>query len=298
MARSLREIQVSEAKVASVSTPLFELWRRLFRRNLLFSAGCSVLIILIVSGILAPSIAPYDPIAVDAMKMFQGPSRSHVFGTDRFGRDLFCRVVYGIRVTLGISGISIGIAASAGGALGLASGYFGKWIDQLFSRVMDLFFAFPPILLALGISAVLGAGVVTTVIAISVVYTPLFFRVMRASVLAERQLSYVEAAEAIGAGPWKILIRHILPNALSPMIVQVAVCLSYAVLIESALSYLGIGVQPPTPSWGTILNEGREFLTIAPWISLFPGLFIMVSVLAFNLVSDGLRDFLDPGLRR
>jgi peptide/nickel transport system permease protein len=229
--------------------------------------------------------------------MFQAPSRAHLFGTDRFGRDILSRVIYGVRVSLGIAGLSIGIASAGGALFGLIAGYFERTADQVLGRLMDVFFAFPSVLLALGISAVLGAGMRTVVIAIAVVYTPLFFRVMRASVLAEKQLTYVEAAASVGAGPWKIMVRHILPNTLSPMIVQTAVSLSYAILIESALSYLGVGVQPPTPSWGTILNEGKEFLPISPWISLFPGLFIMLSVLGLNFVSDGLRDYLDPRLR-
>jgi peptide/nickel transport system permease protein len=273
------------------------IWLVRLRRNPLFAAGTVIIVLLVVVGILAPYLAPYPPISVDAMKMFQGPSRAHLFGTDRFGRDILSRVIYGVRVSMGIAGLSIGIAASAGSLLGLVAGYFERGVDQMLGRLMDVFFAFPSVLLALGISAVLGAGVNTVVIAIAVVYTPLFFRVMRATVLEEKQLTYVEAAASIGAGSWKIMTRHILPNTLSPMIVQVAVSLSYAILIESALSYLGVGVQPPTPSWGTILNEGKEFLPISPWISLFPGLFIMMSVLGLNFVSDGLRDYLDPRLR-
>jgi peptide/nickel transport system permease protein len=159
---------------------------------------------------------------------------------------------------------------------------------------MDVFFAFPPILLAIAIAAVLGAGIGSAIAAIAVVYAPLFFRVVRGSVLAESAQAYVEAAEALGLGRGAILVRHILPNAVSPVIVQTAVCLSYGILIESALSYLGVGVQPPTPSWGTILNEGKEFLALAPWVSLFPGGAIMLTVLALNVVGDGLRDSLDP----
>jgi len=273
------------------------LWLGRVAKNPLFAAGTIIIVAFALVGIFAPYIAPYPPIAVDAMSMFQGPSRAHFFGTDRFGRDIFSRVVFGVRVSLGIAGLSIGIAAIVGSLLGLVAGYFERTADQVLGRLMDIFFAFPSVLLALGISAVLGAGVTTVVIAIAVVYTPLLFRVMRANVLAERQLTYVEAAASIGAGSWKIMTRHILPNTFSPMIVQIAVSLSYAILIESALSYLGVGVQPPTPSWGTILNEGKEFLPITPWISLFPGLFIMLSVLGLNFVSDGLRDYLDPRLR-
>jgi peptide/nickel transport system permease protein len=225
--------------------------------------------------------------------MFAAPSATHPFGTDRFGRDVLSRIVHGVRVSLGIAGASILAAVLVGSTLGLLAGV-GRAVDQLLGRVMDVFFAFPPILLAIAVAAVLGAGPGTAVVAIAVVYTPLFFRVVRGSVLAEAAQSYVEAAEALGVGRLGILVRHILPNAVSPIVVQTAVCLSYAILIESALSYLGVGVQPPSASWGTILNEGKEFLALAPWVSLFPGAFIMLAVLAFNIVGDGLRDALDP----
>jgi peptide/nickel transport system permease protein len=279
------------------AVPAGRLWGTRLRRNPLFAAGTIIIVSFVLIGILAPYVAPYPPISVDSMSMFQGPSRAHLFGTDRFGRDILSRVIHGVRVSLGIAALSIGIAAAVGALLGLFAGYFERAADQVLGRLMDIFFAFPSVLLALGISAVLGAGVTTVIIAIAVVYTPLFFRVMRASVLEEKVLTYVEAAASVGAGSWKIMTRHILPNTLSPMIVQIAVSLSYAILIESALSYLGVGVQPPTPSWGTILNEGKEFLPISPWISLFPGLAIMLSVLGLNFVSDGLRDYLDPRLR-
>ena len=223
----------------------------------LFVAGGVVVALFVAAGLLAPLLAPYPPIAVDAARMFEPPSAAHLFGTDRFGRDLLSRVLFGIRVSLGIAGLSIGVATLAGGLLGLVGGYVGRGIDQLLGRLMDLFFAFPSLLLALGISAVLGAGATTTTVAIAVVYTPLFFRVMRAAVLVEKNVAYVEAAAAAGAGSGRIIARHVLPNVLSPMLVQVVVGLSYAILIESALSYLGVGVQPPTPSWGTILNEGK-----------------------------------------
>jgi peptide/nickel transport system permease protein len=267
-------------------------WRRA-ARSPLFVAACALLGALIATGLLADVVAPYSPTAVNALEIFRGPSTTHPLGTDRFGRDVLSRLIFGIRVSLGIAGASIAAALAAGGALGLLAG-LGRATDQLLGRVMDVFFAFPPILLAIGIAAVLGAGPGTAIVAIAVVYAPLFFRVVRSSVLAESAQTYVEAAEALGVGRLAILMRHILPNALSPIIVQTAVCLSYAILIESALSYLGVGVQPPSPSWGAILNEGKEFLALAPWVSLFPGGFIMLAVLALNVMGDGLRDALDP----
>jgi peptide/nickel transport system permease protein len=262
-------------------------------RNPLPVAACAVLATLLLAGLLADLVAPFSPTAVDARHVLQGPSRSHVFGTDRFGRDVLSRVLFGIRVSLGIAAAAIAAAVTSGGVLGLLAGA-GRAIDQVLGRLMDVFFAFPPILLAIAIAAVLGAGPGTVVVAIAAVYAPLFFRVVRGSVLAESAQSYVEAAGALGLGRGAILVRHILPNVVSPIIIQTAVCLSYGILIESALSYLGVGVQPPTPSWGAILNEGKEFLALAPWVSLFPGGFIMLAVLAFNVLGDGLRDALDP----
>ncbi|MBI1735021.1 MAG: ABC transporter permease [Candidatus Rokubacteria bacterium] len=266
---------------------------RLAVRSTLFVAACAVLLVVVLSGVLAPLVAPYSPTSVDASQVFAGPGGRHPFGTDRFGRDVLSRIIHGVRVSLGIAGASISIAMLAGSFLGLLAG-LGRAADQALGRLMDVFFAFPPILLAIGIAAVLGAGPGTAIVAIAVVYAPLFFRVVRGSVLAESAQAYVEAAEALGVGRLAILFRHILPNVVSPIVVQTAVCLSYAILIESALSYLGLGVQPPTPSWGTILNEGREFLALAPWVSLFPGGAIMLAVLAFNVIGDGLRDALDP----
>jgi len=266
--------------------------RWLVRRPLLAAAGAA-LAALVLAGALAELVAPYSPTAVDAGHVLGRPSDAHLFGTDRFGRDLLSRVIFGIRVSLGIAGAAIAIALLAGGTLGMLAG-LGRAADQALGRVMDVFFAFPPILLAIGIAAVLGAGPGTAVVAIAVVYAPLFFRVVRGSVLAESAQAYVEAAEALGRGRLGILFRHILPNVVSPIVIQTAVCLSYGILIESALSYLGVGVQPPTPSWGAILNEGKEFLTLAPWVSLFPGAFIMLAVLSLNVLGDGLRDTLDP----
>lgn len=262
-------------------------------RSPLFVAACVLLGVLVAAGLLADVVAPYSPIAVDAAQMFAAPSALHPLGTDRFGRDVLSRIIHGVRVSLGIASVSILAALAAGGTLGLLAGV-GRGADQVLGRVMDVFFAFPPILLAIGVAAVLGAGAGPATVAIAVVYGPFFFRVVRGSVLVESAQTYVEAAEALGAGRLAVLRRHILPNVLSPVVVQTAVCLSYAILIESALSYLGIGVQPPSPSWGTILNEGKEFLALAPWVSLFPGAAIVLAVLAFNIVGDGLRDALDP----
>jgi peptide/nickel transport system permease protein len=255
--------------------------------------GLALVLAYVLIAIVVPWLPLRDPLAISSQRLI-GPTPDHPFGTDALGRDLLSRILFGARLSVQVAVLSVAIATLVGGALGLAAGYLGGVADLVTGRVMDVFFAFPPILLAIGIAAVLGAGPGTAVVAIAVVYAPLFFRLVRGSVLAESAEVYVEAAEALGVDRRAILFRHILPNVVSPIVVQTAVCLSYGILIESALSYLGVGVQPPTPSWGTILNEGKEFLALAPWVSLFPGGFIMLSVLAFNVVGDGLRDALDP----
>ena len=270
-------------------------WSRTTRRPL-FITALVLLAALLTTGLLADLVAPYSPTTVDARHIFRGPTPSHPFGTDRFGRDVLSRILFGIRVSLGIAAASIAVAVVSGSTLGLLAG-IGRVVDQVLGRLMDVFFAFPPILLAIGIAAVLGAGPGTAVVAIAVVYAPLFSRVARGPVIAEREKEYVFAALGLGAGSFRVVFRHILPNVLAPLIVQVSVSLAYAILTEAALSYLGLGTQPPAPSWGTMLNEGRTYLETAPWMSIFPGIAIMFAVFGFNLLGDGLRAVLDPQLR-
>jgi len=222
------------------------------------------------------------------------PSAKAWLGTDRFGRDVLSRVIYGARISLYVAVVSIGLAMLIGGALGLAAGYLGGAWDNAINRVMDVFFSIPGLLLAVGIAAMRGPGVNSAVVAIVIVYTPLFARVMRGPVLAEREKEYVEAIRALGATRATVALKHVLPNVISPFVVQGTVGFSQAILIEASLSYLGLSAQPPTPSWGNMLNEGRTYLETAPWISVFPGIAIMLTVLAFNLIGDGLRDILDP----
>jgi peptide/nickel transport system permease protein len=243
-----------------------------------------------LAGLLAP-VAP-DEQNFDLLET--PPGRQAWMGTDRLGRDVLSRVIHGSRISLYVATVSIGSAMLIGGALGLTAGYLGGRWDNLVSRVMDVFFSVPGLLLSVGIAAMRGPGVNSAVIAIAIVYTPIFARVMRGPVLAEREKEYVEAVRALGAGRTKVALRHVLPNVLSPFVVQGTVAFSQAILIEASLSYLGLSAQPPTPSWGNMLNEGRTYLETAPWISVFPGLAIMTAVLAFNLLGDGLRDVLDP----
>ncbi|MEW6232185.1 MAG: ABC transporter permease [Chloroflexota bacterium] len=266
-------------------------------RSRLVVAGLIMAVFLVFLAVFADVISPRDPLAVDVAAALHLPNPKEPFGTDRFGRDLLSRVIHGSRVSLGVGFSSVAIALVVGAFLGLISGYFGGAWDIAISRVMDIFFSFPVLLLAIAIAAMLGPGIENAIMAIAIVYTPFFSRVARGPVLAEREKEYIQAARIIGASHGRILLRHIFPNVLSPIIVQASVTIAYAILTEASLSYLGLGTQPPTPSWGTTLNEGRTYLQLAPWISIFPGIAIMLAVLAFNLVGDGLRDALDPRMR-
>lgn len=273
----------------------FSAWSHLLRRPV-SAAGLGVVVLLVILALLGPQLAPYGPNAVDVTRALQPPSMEHWFGTDDLGRDVLSRVVLAARVSLQVSLISVSIALVVGVVLGLVAGYFRGWADTVIMRVVDVVFAFPIMLLAIAIVAVLGPGVTTATVAIGVVYVPVFARVTRASALALREEPYVRAAAAIGAGPLRIMRTHVLPNVSAPVIVQTSLSLAFAILSEAALSFLGLGVQPPQPSWGRMLFDGKGF-TDAWWMSVFPGLAIFVTVLAFNLVGDGLRDVLDPRRR-
>ena len=237
-----------------------------------------------------------DPLQVSAQRLV-GPTPEFPFGTDALGRDVLSRILFGARLSIRVAVLSVAIATIVGGALGLISGYLGGWADLVIGRVLDVFFAFPAILLALGIVAALGPDPSNVIIAIAVVYTPIFARVVRGPVLALRARDFVEAARAVGATSSRIVVRHVLPNLMSTLVVQVSLALSWAVLTEGALSFLGLSAQPPAPSWGVMLSEGRQYLEFATHLAVFPGLAIMVAVLGFNLLGDGLRDAMDPQRR-
>jgi len=257
-------------------------------------AGAVVALFVVGVAIFAHVIAPHPPDEPNFELIEAPPSYKAWFGTDRLGRDVLSRVIYGSRISLSVALVSIGVSMLAGGSLGLGAGFSGGAWDNIINRVMDVFFSIPGLLLAVGVAAMRGPGVQSAVLAIAIVYTPVFARVMRGPVLAEREKDYVEAVRALGATRLVVALKHVLPNVLSPFVVQGTVAFSQAVLIEASLSYLGLSAQPPTPSWGNMLNEGRTYLETAPWISVFPGIAIMVTVLAFNLLGDGLRDVLDP----
>ncbi len=273
-------------------------WGRSLRRGArspLVALGAAIALVVVVLALFAGFLAPRPPDDQDFDLVEAAPGAKAFFGTDRFGRDVLSRVIHGSRVSLYVAVVSIGAAMVVGGALGLTAGYAGGAWDNVINRVMDVFFSIPGLLLAVGIAAMRGPGVNSAVIAIAIVYTPVFARVMRGPVLSEREKEYVEAVRALGAARWTVALKHILPNVISPFVVQGTVAFSQAFLLRASVGYLGLSAQPPTPSWGNMLNEGRTYLETAPWISVFPGIAIMGAVLAFNLVGDGLRDILDPG---
>jgi peptide/nickel transport system permease protein len=259
--------------------------------------GLVVLALLVVTAVLGRVLAPYGENEVDVLDRLQGPSLDHPFGTDELGRDVLSRVVVAARVSLVVGLVSVGIALTAGVMLGLVAGFYGRWVDDVVMRAMDVLFAFPAILLALAILAVLGPGTTNVMIAIGVVYTPIFARITRGSVLSVREEVYVRAARSLGVGDVRLLRLHVLPNVLAPIIVQTSLSLAFAILSEAALSFLGLGVQPPDPSWGRMLFEGRGFVEQAWWMGVFPGAAIFLTVLSFNVVGDALRDALDPRQR-
>jgi peptide/nickel transport system permease protein len=277
------------------ASPVWATLRRLLHHRL-FVLGGMLFGIIVLAAVLAPWIAPVDPNKLAMRFRFHPPSRDFVFGTDNFGRSLWSRVVWGAQLSMLIGGSVVAVNAVAGTAVGAAAGYFHR-LDNFLMRINDALMAFPAVLLAIGVTAVLGPSVNDVIIALSIVYTPRTARIVRSSVIVLREMEYVQAARAAGAGHWRILRYHILPNAMAPLIVQLSFLFAYAVLTEATLSFLGVGAVPPTPTWGNIMAEGRQYMTDAPWIITIPGAALMITVLGLNLLGDGLRDVLDPRLR-
>ncbi|MGQ0569483.1 MAG: ABC transporter permease [Armatimonadota bacterium] len=272
-----------------------QLWRELRRRKL-GMAGAIVLLLVLVAALSAPALAPYPPRKLAVEARLSPPGRTHLFGTDHLGRDVFSRILYGGRTSLWVGGVVAVVSALFGLVTGLASGYFPR-LDSVLMRIMDGMMAFPAILLALAIVAATGPSVANVIIALTLVYSPRVARVVRAAVLTVRHLEYVQAIEALGGRTMRILTRHILPNIFAPVLVQVSIIFAYAILAEAGLSFLGVGASPEEPTWGNVLAEGRQYLQNAPWITLFPGMAISLTVLGINLMGDALRDALDPRLR-
>ena len=271
---------------------------RQFVRNKAAVAGLAILIFYVIVALIGPYLVPYDYTKINLTDRFQTPSFDHLLGTDALGRDMFSRIVVGARLTLGLSLMAVGLSSIAGTFMGAMSGYLRGWVDTLMSLIMDAWLAFPALLLAMAIIAMLGISMVNLIIAVAVSGVPGFFRLARGSALSEREQDFVAAAVAIGASTRRVLVRHILPNIMAPIIIQLTLRFAIVILAISALSFLGLGAQPPSPEWGALIASGRDYIISNPHLITYPGLAIMFTVLGFNLMGDGLRDSVDPRLRR
>jgi peptide/nickel transport system permease protein len=305
MAGSIRGSDIAEPAVAAArpSLPGRERARRwtVLRqaaRTRLGPLGVVVMIVAIAVALFAPLISPYDPLKQDLGNTLARPDRAHLMGTDNVGRDVLSRMIWGTRVSLFAGFGSVALAMVTGGLLGLLAGYAGGRTDGLVMRVMDAVLSFPPLVLALALGAVLGAGLTGVVIALGVVYTPTFARLMRGQVLTITARDYVEAARALGAPGWRVAWHHVLPNAAAPIVIQASLSVAFAILAEASLSFLGLGIQPPGASWGSMINAGRGYLQQAPWIVFWPGTALFVTVVGLNFVGDAVREALDPRLRK
>ena len=276
-----------------------EVWRRL-KRNKMAVLGLIILIILVLLAVFADVIANYDNVVIkqNLAHRLQGPSAAHWLGTDEFGRDIFARLVHGTRVSLQVGIVAVGISIVIGGILGAVAGYYGGKLDNTIMRIMDIFLAVPSILLAIAIVSALGPSIINLMLAISISSVPSYARIVRASVLSIRDQEFIEAAKAIGARNTRIIFRHIIPNSLAPVIVQATLGVASAILSTAGLSFIGLGIQPPAPEWGSMLSGGRQYLRYAWWVTTFPGVAIMITILSLNLLGDGLRDALDPRLKQ
>jgi peptide/nickel transport system permease protein len=267
------------------------------RRHALLTAGSILVGLVLLLALAAPLIAPYSPYDLDVSKMLNGPSAAHWLGTDEVGRDVLSRTIFAARISVEVALVAVGVGLVGGTLIGTIAAYFGGLLDLALMRLMELLFSFPAILLAVVLMASLGTSILNAMIAIGIIFIPGFARLARASTHTVLHQQYIDSARTVGMSAVRILTREILPNVMTPLLVEAAVAFAYAVLLESALSFLGLGAQPPEPSWGNMLNTGRGFMMQAPWLSIVPGLALFLSVLGFNLLGDGLRDALDPHLR-
>ncbi len=273
-----------------------DVWRR-FRANPAALLGAAIVALLFLAAVFAPLLAHQDPLAQNLGLGSSAPSGQHLLGTDKLGRDLFARIVFGARISIRIGFVAVGIAITSGTLIGTVAGYAGGALDAALMGLMDVMLAFPSIILAIGITTVLGPSVTNLMIAIGIVYVPQYARLARSSVLQVKEMEFVEAARAIGARSVRLISRHIIPNILALLLVQATLGIATAELEAAGLSYLGLGARPPTPEWGAMLNDARDYWLNAPWALIFPGLAITITVLAFNLFGDGLRDALDPKMK-
>ena len=280
-------------EAASEENPWARAWRRLRRRQGAM-VGLAIVALFVLVALFAPLVAPYDPIATSWSLVRKPPSWAHWLGTDEVGRDVLSRIIFGARASMSAGVVSVSIALGIGVPLGLLAGYAGGWIDAVISRVVDAMLAVPFLILAITLAAFLGPSLYNAMIAIGVTATPIFVRLTRGQTLAAKVEDYVEAARAVGNPHWRVALRHILPNVVPPLLVQASLAIAGAIIAEAALSFLGLGQQPPSPSWGSMLNSSQRFLSQAPWMAFWPGVAIFLAVLSFNLLGDGLRDALDP----
>ena len=276
---------------------LREIWRRLLK-NKAAVGGMFVIVMLVIVAIFAPLIAPYDPIKIDMRARLKAPYADHLLGTDNFGRDVLSRIIYGARISLYVGFVAVGIGAVFGGALGAIGSYYGGKLDNTIMRCMDILLAIPSVILAIAIVGAMGASLFNLMVAVGISYMPRYARVVRASALSVRRQEFVDAARVTGVSDLRIIMENILPNCMAPLIVQSTLGVAQAILAAATLSFLGLGIQPPTPEWGSMLSDGRQFLRNAPYLTVFPGLAIAIVVVSLNLFGDGLRDSLDPKLRQ
>jgi peptide/nickel transport system permease protein len=280
-----------------VTPPWKEAWQS-FCKNKLAVVGLGIVLFFIILAVIAPLVAPYGFKEQELSKRLLAPSSEHWFGTDDFGRDIFSRILYGARISLWVGFFSVLGSAVFGTILGIVAGYYGRWVDTIISRIFDIMLAFPSILLAIAVVAILGPSLQNALIAIAIINIPNFGRLVRSKVLSVKQEEYIMAAKAVGMKDVRILFRHILPNSMTPIIVQATLAIATAIIEAAALGFLGLGAQAPTPEWGKMLADSKQYLVQAPWTLFFPGLAIMLTVLGFNLMGDGLRDVLDPKMKQ
>ncbi|MBD1380505.1 ABC transporter permease [Metabacillus arenae] len=297
MAELAKNTEIITPDADKVTPPWKEAWLS-FCHNKLALLGLGIVIFFIIIAILAPVIAPYGFREQDLAKRLLAPSSEHWFGTDDFGRDIFSRILYGARISLWVGFFAVLGSVIFGTILGIVAGYYGRWIDTIISRIFDIMLAFPSILLAIAVVAILGPSLQNALIAIAIINIPNFGRLVRAKVLSVKQEEYIMAARAVGMKDSRILLHHILPNSMTPIIVQSTLAIATAIIEAAALGFLGLGAQAPTPEWGKMLADSQRYLVQAPWTLFFPGLAIMLTVLGFNLIGDGLRDVLDPKMKQ
>lgn len=292
----MSDASIHRGTAGKTRKPLAEFWKRFLRQKVALVA-LGFLVLLIVAAVLAPWVAPYDPSQPDYMNVLQGPSALHWAGTDTYGRDIFSRIIWGSRISLTVGFLSVSLGALGGVGLGIVAGYYGRWIDSAVMRLCDLLLAFPGILLAIAVIAILGPGITNVIYAVAIFSIPVFARLARGTTLQLKRAVYVDAARAVGVPNVVIMLRHILPGTLPNVIVYFSMRIGTSILTAAALSFIGLGAQPPSPEWGAMLADGRTYMGVADHLTLFPGLAIFLTVLGFNLLGDGLRDALDPKLR-